>query len=104
MEPLLRRRRVLLAEFERYSEFVRGSITSVCATCHRARCICAQTSPRRSYRLTYKARGQQTRIVYVPGHRLPRIRRMIANYARLRKLIEQLMETNIAVFKQEPGR
>jgi hypothetical protein len=29
---------------------------------------------------------------------------MIANYARLRKLIEQLVETNIEVFKEEARR
>jgi len=29
---------------------------------------------------------------------------MIANYARLRKLIEQLVETNIEVFKEETRR
>jgi len=29
---------------------------------------------------------------------------MIANYARLRKLIEQLVETNIEIFKEETRR
>jgi hypothetical protein len=29
---------------------------------------------------------------------------MIANYARLRELLEQLVETNVAVFKRESRR
>lgn len=41
--------------------------------------------------------------MYVPRDRLPAIRRMIANYSRLRRLIERLVETNIAAFKAGSG-
>ena len=101
MNKPTRERIALLKEFAQYSQFVRGSITSVCAACNRARCICQKKSARKAYRLTYKDRRQNTRIVYVAHGRLPRIREMIANYARVRALIEQLVETNIAAFKEE---
>ena len=104
MENLLRKRKALLGRFEQYAEFVRGSITSVCANCNRARCICEKKTSRRAYRLTYKDSQQETRIVYVARGRLPKIRRMIANYARSRQIIEQLVETNIEIFKKEAGR
>ncbi len=102
-DPLQRRKR-LLRNFEQYSEFVRGSVNSVCAKCNRARCICEKKTSRRAYRLTYKDSQQKTRIVYVPRSRLPRIRRMITNYARVRKIIDQLIETNLEIFKREGGR
>jgi hypothetical protein len=54
-----------------------------------------------AYRLTYKDSQQKTRSVYVKKGQLPRMRKMIANYARLRKLIEQLVEVNIEAFKEE---
>ena len=101
MKDLIRKRNALLKKFEQYSEFARGSITSVCATCNRARCICEKQTARKAYRLTYKDGQQKTRIVYVPRNRLPRIRKMTANYAKLRKILEQLLETNIAIFKAE---
>jgi hypothetical protein len=104
MRGLIRKRNALLKKLDQYPEFVRGSINSVCATCNRARCICEKKSSRRAYRLTYKDSQQKTRIVYVPRSQLPRIRKMIVNYARLRKLIEQLVETNIEVFKKEARR
>jgi len=104
MRGLVRKRNALLKKLDQYPEFVRGSINSVCATCNRACCICEKRSSRRAYRLTYKDSQQKTRIVYVPRSQLPRIRRMIVNYARLRKLIEQLVETNIEVFKKEARR
>lgn len=104
MKGLVRKRNILLKKIDQHSEFVRGSISSVCATCNRARCICQKTSSRRAYRLTYKDNQQKTRIVYVPRDRLPRIRKMIANYARVRKTIEQLVETNIKMFKEEVRR
>jgi hypothetical protein len=57
-----------------------------------------------AYRLTYKDSQQKTRSVYVKKNQLPKMRKMVANYARLRKLIEQLVEANIAAFKEETQR
>lgn len=104
MKNLSRERQALLRKFPSYAEFVRGSLTSVCATCHRAGCICDTETSRQSFRLTYKDRAQKTRIVYVPQRQLPRIRKMLANYARLRAFIEELLEANIASFKEQARR
>ena len=99
-----KKRNSLLKKLTQCSNFVRGSITNVCATCNRARCICQKKSSPRAYRLTYKDSQQKTRIVYVPRDHLPRMRKLIANYAQVRKLIEQLIETNIEEFKKETRR
>ena len=101
MKDLIRKRNALLKRFERYSEFARGSITSVCSTCNRAHCICEKKTPPRAYRLTYKDSRQRTRTVYIPRSGLPRIRKLIANYAKSRAIIEKLVETNIELFKKE---
>ena len=104
MKDLVARRNELMREFEKCSNFVRGSINSVCAKCNRARCICDKKTSRRAYRLTYKDRLQKTRIVYIPRSRLPKIRKMIANYSKSRKIMEQIIEINIEIFKNEAGR
>lgn len=104
MTNLVRRRNALLRRFELCSQFVRGSINSVCAKCNRARCICEKKTSRRAYRLTYKDSQQKTRIVYVPRNRLPKIRKMIANYFKSRQIIEQLIETNVEMYKNETRR
>jgi len=104
MTNLIRKRNALTQRLAQWPECVRGSVTSVCARCNRAHCICEKKSSRRAYRLTYKDSEQKTRIVYVPRDRLHRIRRMIAHYGRLRHLIEELIATNIALFKKEARR
>lgn len=104
MKNLVKKRNLLLKKLQQHSQFVRGSISSVCSTCNRALCICHKDSSRRAHRLTYKDAQQKTQIVYVPRDQLPRMRKMIANYARVRKIIEQLIETNIELFKQEVRR
>jgi hypothetical protein len=98
---LIRKREKLLARLGGCTDFVRGSINSVCAKCNRAGCICEMRTSRRAYRLTYKDSGQKTRIVYVPRVKLPEIRRKIGNYSKLRKIIEELVETNIEMFKRK---
>ena len=104
MKDLTQKREELLIRVGKCSDVVRGSVSSVCAKCSRAGCICDKKSTRRAYRLTYKDSWQKTRIVYVARSRLPRMRKMIANYARVRTLIEQLVETNVAVFRAEGRR
>lgn len=100
-----RKRQVLAEKLAQYPDFVRGSVTSVCSTCNRVRCICRKkSSSRMAYRLTYKDRQQKTRTVYVRQEQLPKVRKMIANYAQVRKIIEQLVEANIELFKAEAGR
>jgi hypothetical protein len=103
MNPV-KKRNDLLNKLAQFPEFVRGSITSVCSTCNRAQCICSTKSSLMAYRLTYKDNQQKSRSVYVKKDQLPRMQKMIANYARLRKLIEKLVEANIEVFKEETRR
>ncbi len=100
MDNLSQKRNALLKKLNQYSGFVRGSINSVCATCNRASCICKKKSSKMAYRLTYKDSQQKTRIVYVPRSKLQKMRKMIANYVKVRKIIEQLVELNIVEFKQ----
>ena len=99
MKALLKKRETLLRRIAGCSEFLRGSITSVCSTCNRATCICTGKPAGRAYRLTYKDTNQKTRTVYIPRAQLPVVRRMLANYAKMRTLTEDLLEINIAIFK-----
>jgi hypothetical protein len=100
MKALLRKKETLLHRIADHSEFLRGSITNVCSTCNRAACICTGRPTGRAYRLTYKDKQQKTRTVYISRAQLPEARRMLANYTKIRKLIDELFETNITLFKK----
>jgi len=100
MHPLIKRREVLLTRLVAAESFIKGSITCVCGTCGRSHCICTKKSATKAYRLTYKDGQQKTQIVYIPRKRLPEMNRLIANYARARALVQQIIETNIAIFKK----
>ena len=99
MQHLIERREALLKRLVAGGNFVKGSITSVCGTCARSRCICAKTCATMPFRLTYKDARQKTHIVYIPRNRLAQMQRLVANYARVRVLIPQIINTNIAIFK-----
>lgn len=100
MKMLIKRQKALICTLSRYGSAVRGSINCVCGKCNRANCICKKKSATKAYRLTYKDSRQKTRIVYIATNRLPEVRRLIANYSRLRKTINQLVATNIEIFKK----
>ena len=104
MKDLIQKRQRLLRRLDQCSDFVRGSINGVCAKCNRAHCTCERRTSRRAYRLTYKDAQQKTRIVYIPRSRLSEIKKKLANYAKSRKIIEKIIETNIEIFKKEGGR
>lgn len=101
MKALHHEKEVLLQRITDCSEFLRGSITSVCSTCNRASCICTGRPKGRAYRLTYKDKQQKTRTVYISRAQLPEARRMLSNYSQMRELMERLFETNIAILKKK---
>ena len=101
MKALIQKKESLLQEINEYSEFLRGSITSVCSTCNRANCICTGRPTGKAYRLTYKDKQQKTRTVYIPRDQLPEARRMVSNYSKIRELTDKLFETNIAILKKK---
>ena len=101
MKALLRKKEKLLQRITDRSEFLRGSITSVCSTCNRASCICTCRPTGRAYRLTYKDKQQKTRTVYISRTQLPEARRMITNYRKVRDLMDKLFETNIEILKKQ---
>jgi hypothetical protein len=100
MKALMKRRKALVVTLTQCGDVVRGSINSVCGKCNRANCICEKKSGTKAYRLTYKDSRQKTRIVYVAKGRLPEVRRLLANYSRLWKTVEQLIATNVEMFKK----
>lgn len=81
------------------TDCIRGSINSVCANCKRAECVCLSSTRLRIHRLTYKDSNQKTKIVYIPREKLGEMKRRIKNYANLKKILEQLQETNIEIFR-----
>ena len=101
MKALIHEKESLLRGITDCSEFLRGSITSVCSTCNRVNCICTGRPTGRAYRLTYKDKQQKTRTVYISHAQLPEARRMLSNYSKMRELMEQLFETNIAILKKK---
>jgi hypothetical protein len=101
MKALLHEKESLLQRIADSSDFLRGSITSVCSTCNRANCICMGKPQGRAYRLTYKDRQQKTRTVYISQAQLPEAQRMIKNYSKMRDLMDKLFETNVAIFKKK---
>lgn len=101
MKKLNQKRSDLLAKLYALGPVVRGSITQVCSTCNRVSCICKGHPSKRAHRLTYKDAQQKTKTVYIPRGRLGEVRKMLANYKRMRQLSEQLIEINVELFKSE---
>ncbi len=99
MKDSNKKRSELLQKLEQHADFVRGSITQVCATCNRANCICAKKTSRRTYRLTYKDNQQKTKTVYIPKEHLQSVLERIANYKSIRQITEELNSVNLEILK-----
>lgn len=100
MKYLNEKRSKLLQKLEQNADFVRGSVTHVCATCNRAKCICPKKTRSRTYRLTYKDSQQKTKTVYVPRCHLKSVLKKISNYKNIRKITEELNSVNVEILKR----
>jgi hypothetical protein len=89
----------LLKEFEKCAYFLKGTISDFCGNCHRATCICSVRTDKRSYRLTYKDKMQKTKMLYLPRDRVQEAKKLLTNYARLKTILERLLDANIETFK-----
>ena len=104
MKQLLRRKETLLRRMKECSGYLRGSVTSVCSTCNRAKCICPNKTTKKAYRLTYKTTDQKSRTVYIPRDQIKDVKKKIRDYAQFRKLMNDLLDINIALFKSQSGK
>ena len=100
MKKLINRRKNLLQRLVKHGDFMRGSINYVCGRCSRAKCICEKKSAAKAYSLTYKDSQQKTKIVYLAKDRLRDAQQLLVNYTMVRKIIEQIIGTNIEIFKK----
>lgn len=100
MKKLLNERESLMRQIENCSDFLRGSITSICSTCNRAKCTCSAKSKGRAYRLTYKDSNQKSHTLYISNEQLSKVQKMVENYSKIRKLIDELQKINVEIFKQ----
>lgn len=102
MQRLIKQKQNLLIQLSKCADIVKGSINSTCVNCNRSKCICKTKTTKRAFRLTCKDKNQKTVIVYVPKERLKEMKVMITNYAKCRKIIEQLIDVNVKLFKHKP--
>lgn len=99
MKKLMMRKEKLISKLSTQANFLRGSVTSVCSTCNRAKCICDKKNKKKAYRLTYKDASQKTQTVYVSRDQLQNVRRMMANYTGFKKTVQEIQDVNIRIFK-----
>jgi hypothetical protein len=99
MKKLIKKKKNLLNCIMDCEDMIKGSISSVCSNCQRARCICKNKSGKILYRLTYKDKDQKTKTVYVHKTKLNEIKNRIACFNKAKKILDELVENNIAIFK-----
>ena len=99
MKMLTKKKLKLEAQLLNVTYYLKGSINSVCANCKRAMCICDKKTKLKVYRLTYKAEGQKTKIVYIPREKLNEAKQLVKNSKRVKDILNKLIELNIKIFQ-----
>jgi hypothetical protein len=99
---LLKRRREILEKLAGIEEFVRGSVVLMKRRCTYPRCRrCAAGTGHPTWVLTVSSHGK-TRTIYLGAGLVAEARRMAENYRRLRALLDQACEVNLAVLRGCP--
>lgn len=101
MTDLEKKRHDLEKQLLACTNMIKGSISSVCGSCNRANCICEKRDKAKVFHLTYKDRDQKTKTVYVPKAKLGEAKKLINNFRRCKKIIDQLVNLNIMIFKEK---
>jgi len=99
---LEQRRHTLLAELHALPDMMRGKVYERERKCGRASCTCASGGPRhKGLQLTINISGR-TRTRYVRQGERAAIEAKIAVYHRLKEIVEELTEINLALINTQP--
>jgi hypothetical protein len=101
---LVQRRKGILEKLAGIEEFVRGSVVLMKRRCTYPGCRrCAAGTGHPTWVLTVSSQGK-TRTIYLGAGRVAEAKRMAENYRRLRALLEEACEVNLAVLRGCPVR
>ena len=104
INSLEERREALIAKFREVPDLMRGKISERYVKCGRPSCPCASGGPRHpGLHLTVNI-GGRTRTRYVRVGERDAIEAKVASYWRVRELIEELTEVNLALLNARPAR
>ena len=103
---LRRKRKLLLGQIAKMTDFIRGSVVLMKRRCSRANCRrCAGGEGHPTWVMTASS-GGKTRTVYLGEGRVGEAKRMVANYRAMQVWIEAIAQINLALLigKPIPGK
>jgi hypothetical protein len=83
--------------------FIKGSLVVNRRRCGNPKCRCAEGRKHESLAITYKQKGRSV-LLHVPNDLEPEATRMIGNYHRIKTLLGQLSDQEVASFRQNVSR
>ena len=99
-EKLLEERARLLAELGTLSRLLHGSWVERYSVCSREDCKCRQGERHGPRRYLVVNQGGRQRQKYVANAQVPVAREGLAQYRRLREIVERITHINLAVMKE----
>lgn len=88
----------LVTELAKCKKIIKGSLTRNRRRCGKPQCRCMRGELHESLAITYK-RGQKSFLIHVPEHLHTQAQEAIADYHKLKNLIEQISQLNVKTFK-----
>jgi hypothetical protein len=96
---LKRRKRAVAARLGGCADLIKGSLVVNRRKCGKPQCRCAEGQLHESLAFTFK-QGGRSRLVHVPGELAAPARQAAAAYATLHRLVDEVSDINLALFKQ----
>lgn len=89
----------ILREIRSLGPVFRGSLAEVHLTCGKKNCRCQKGHRHRAFYVSYRCEGQ-TKVFHVPAHLLEEARQFHGNWLRLKELLQQLADGQVALWKE----
>ena len=78
----------------------RGSLAQVHLTCGKSNCRCQKGRRHQAFYVSYRCAGK-TKVYHVPAKLLPEVRQAHDNWLTLKALVEELADTQVALWKEK---
>lgn len=98
-KKLQTRREKILEKISSIGPVLKGSLSEVSLTCGKKNCRCQRGPRHQAFYFSYRKRGE-TKVVHLPSTLVAQARQFQKNWHRLKDLMEEFAEVQIALWKE----
>ena len=94
-----KKKKEILKRIEEIEDLMKGSLSVTYRSCGKEGCKCQRGRKHKGYFFSYRVKGTP-KVAYIPQRIYPKVKELVENWLKMKRLIEELTEVNLNNLKK----